>query len=90
MIDGLEAEETDADRLTELYRLDHIASRLRRNAGSLVVLSGAAESGGHFAPLPLGDVTRLALAEIEAYTRVDVVGPGHDRGRPRPSSTTWC
>ena len=75
VIDGLEAEETDADRLTELYRLDHIASRMRRNAGSLVVLSGAAESGGHFAPLPLGDVTRLALAEIEAYTRVDVSVP---------------
>jgi signal transduction histidine kinase len=75
VIDALEAEETDADRLSELYRLDHIASRLRRNAGSLVVLSGAAESGGHFAPLPLGDVARLALAEIEAYTRVDVSVP---------------
>ncbi len=75
VIDGLEAEETDPDRLTELYRLDHMASRLRRNAGSLVVLSGASDASGHFAPLPLADVVRLALGEIEAYTRVDVAVP---------------
>ncbi|WFF07439.1 nitrate- and nitrite sensing domain-containing protein [Micromonospora sp. WMMD1076] len=77
LIDWLERQETDPGRLEHLYRLDHISSRLRRNAGSLVVLSGATGSDGHVAPVPLADVVRLALGEIEDYTRVDVeVPPG--------------
>ncbi|MGY0008190.1 sensor histidine kinase, partial [Micromonospora sp. I033] len=77
LIDRLERQETDPGRLEHLYRLDHISSRLRRNAGSLVVLSGAAGSDGHVAPVPLADLVRLALGEIEDYTRVDVrVPPG--------------
>ncbi|MEV4755627.1 nitrate- and nitrite sensing domain-containing protein [Micromonospora sp. NPDC049559] len=72
LIDRLEQRETDPSRLQHLYRLDHVSSRLRRNASSLVVLSGSAGSDGHVAPLPLGDVVRLALGEIEDYTRVDV------------------
>ncbi|WBC02621.1 nitrate- and nitrite sensing domain-containing protein [Micromonospora sp. WMMA1976] len=77
LIDRLERQETDPGRLEHLYRLDHISSRLRRNASSLVVLSGATGSDGHVAPVPLADVVRLALGEIEDYTRVDVeVPPG--------------
>ncbi|GLY05151.1 nitrate- and nitrite sensing domain-containing protein [Actinoplanes sp. NBRC 101535] len=72
LIDGLERRETDSDRLRELYRLDHMSSRLRRNASALVVLSGAAGANEHMAPLPLSDVVRLALGEIEDYTRVEV------------------
>ena len=72
LIDNLERRETDSDRLRELYRLDHMSSRLRRNASSLVVLSGGAGTNEHMAPLPLSDVVRLALGEIEDYTRVDV------------------
>lgn len=75
LIDQLERRETDADRLRELYRLDHMSSRLRRNASSLVVLSGGAGANDHMAPLPLSDVVRLALGEIEDYTRVDVEVP---------------
>jgi signal transduction histidine kinase len=75
LIDNLERRETDSDRLRELYRLDHMSSRLRRNASSLVVLSGGAGTNEHMAPLPLSDVVRLALAEIEDYTRVDVDVP---------------
>lgn len=75
LIDNLERRETDTDRLRELYRLDHMSSRLRRNAGSLVVLSGGAGANEHMAPLSLSDVVRLALAEIEDYTRVDVDVP---------------
>ena len=75
LIDNLERRETDSDRLRELYRLDHMSSRLRRNASSLVVLSGAAGANEHMAPLPLSDVVRLALGEIEDYTRVDVEVP---------------
>lgn len=75
LIDNLERRETDSDRLRELYRLDHMSSRLRRNASSLVVLSGGAGANEHMAPLSLSDVVRLALGEIEDYTRVDVDVP---------------
>ncbi len=75
LIDQLERQETDPDRLRELYRLDHMSSRLRRNAGSLVVLSGDAGADDLVEPLPLADVVRLALGEIEDYTRVDVEVP---------------
>ncbi|MFF5082179.1 nitrate- and nitrite sensing domain-containing protein [Actinoplanes sp. NPDC000266] len=75
LIDNLERRETDSDRLGELYRLDHMSSRLRRNASSLVVLSGDTGANEHMAPLPLSDVVRLALGEIEDYTRVDVDVP---------------
>ncbi|MGR6322436.1 nitrate- and nitrite sensing domain-containing protein [Micromonospora soli] len=77
LIDRLERQESDPGRLEHLYRLDHISSRLRRNAGSLVVLSGDPGTDEHVAPVPLADVVRLALGEIEDYTRVDVkVPPG--------------
>jgi signal transduction histidine kinase len=72
LIDRLEAAETDPTRLSELYQLDHISSRLRRNASSLVVLSGAASSDERVAPIGVDDVVRLGLAEIENYTRVDL------------------
>ncbi|MEU7848829.1 nitrate- and nitrite sensing domain-containing protein [Micromonospora parva] len=75
LIDRLEQQEADPGRLEHLYRLDHISSRLRRNAGSLVVLSGSAGADAHTAPVPLADVVRLALGEIEDYTRVDVQVP---------------
>jgi signal transduction histidine kinase len=75
MIDGLERDEVDPDRLALLYRLDHLSSRLRRNAGSLVVLSGATSVDEHATPLPLIDVVRLALGEIEDYRRVDIDVP---------------
>ncbi|MEU7586040.1 nitrate- and nitrite sensing domain-containing protein [Micromonospora sp. NPDC049230] len=75
LIDRLEQQEADPGRLEHLYRLDHISSRLRRNAGSLVVLSGSAGADAHTAPVPLADVVRLALGEIEDYTRVEVRVP---------------
>ncbi|WKU02698.1 nitrate- and nitrite sensing domain-containing protein [Micromonospora sp. HUAS LYJ1] len=75
LIDRLEQQETEPGRLEHLYRLDHISSRLRRNAGSLVVLSGATGDDAHVAPVPVADVVRLALGEIEDYTRVDVQVP---------------
>ncbi|MEO3772396.1 nitrate- and nitrite sensing domain-containing protein [Micromonospora sp. B9E7] len=75
LIDRLEQQEADPGRLEHLYRLDHISSRLRRNAGSLVVLSGAAGADPHTAPVPLADLVRLALGEIEDYTRVEVRVP---------------
>ncbi|WP_436536126.1 nitrate- and nitrite sensing domain-containing protein [Actinoplanes sp. HUAS TT8] len=75
LIDELENEETNPERLTRLYQLDHIANRLRRSADSLVVISGAEREQTHLSPVRLNDVARLALAEIEEYTRVDVDVP---------------
>jgi signal transduction histidine kinase len=72
LIDELENEETDPERLAKLYRLDHISNRLRRSADSLVVISGADREARYLSPVRLVDVVRLALAEIEEYTRVDV------------------
>ena len=54
LIDTLEAQETDGPRLADLYRLDHLTSRLRRNASSLVALSGTNDPGAHFYAAPAG------------------------------------
>ncbi|MFC0503776.1 nitrate- and nitrite sensing domain-containing protein [Micromonospora costi] len=82
LIDRLEQKETDPERLADLYRLDHVSSRLRRNAGSLVVLSGSPGADAYTAPVPLADVVRLALGEIEDYTRVDVRVPAEIAAAP--------
>jgi signal transduction histidine kinase len=75
LIDKLERDEAEPDRLQELYRLDHLSNRLRRNASSLVVLSGTDRADEHVEPVRLADLVRLALAEIEDYTRVQVEVP---------------
>ncbi|QOC90053.1 sensor histidine kinase [Micromonospora craniellae] len=82
LIDRLEQQEADPERLESLYRLDHISSRLRRNAGNLVVLSGATGDVSHMAPVPLADAVRLALGEIEDYTRVDIQVPAEVSAAP--------
>ncbi|SHN47611.1 sensor histidine kinase [Cryptosporangium aurantiacum] len=70
LIDGLERGERDPDRLAELFKLDHLATRMRRNDENLLVLGGA-DSGRSWAkPAPLADVLRAAAAEVEQYTRV--------------------
>jgi signal transduction histidine kinase len=70
LIDSLERVEEDPDALAALYRLDHAATRLRRSASSLVVLSGGTEGIGEGRPMPLADVVRAALATVEDYQRV--------------------
>ncbi len=71
-ISELERDEADPTALEALYRLDHLATRARRNAESLVVLAGT-ESQRHGAPpAPMTDVIRATLSEVEAYQRVDV------------------
>ena len=72
MIDSLERNEQDPGLLDRLYRLDHVSTRLRRNANSLVVLSGAAEPSLLTTPMPIGNAIRSALGEIEGYQRVRV------------------
>jgi Nitrate and nitrite sensing/HAMP domain len=73
LIDDLEREETDPDTLAALFRLDHLATRMRRNAEDLIVLSGA-DPGRHWAhQMTVVDVVRAAAAEVEEYQRVELL-----------------
>lgn len=72
VIDSMERKEQDPQLLAELYRVDHLATRMRRNAESLTVLSGAAPRRRWKHAVPLADLLRSAVSEIEGYTRVVV------------------
>jgi signal transduction histidine kinase len=72
LIDRLEQEEVEPGRLAELYALDHLSSRLGRSAASLIVLSGSTASDDHVRPMPLPDIVRVAIGEIEDYARVSI------------------
>jgi signal transduction histidine kinase len=71
-ITELEARETDSVVLANLFRLDHLATRMRRNAESLLVLAGIEPARQLAAPVRLTDVIRAALGEVEDYQRVTV------------------
>ncbi|WP_433295352.1 ATP-binding protein [Pseudonocardia sp. CA-142604] len=77
IINQLEESERDPDALAELFKLDHLATRVRRNAESLLVLSGEQPSRTWSAPVPLRDVARAAVAEIEHLERVVLVVDEH-------------
>ncbi|WP_179775884.1 nitrate- and nitrite sensing domain-containing protein [Amycolatopsis endophytica] len=72
VIDLLEADEQDPDHLASLFELDHLATRLRRNGESLLVLSGAGLSKSVPKPVSAADVIGASVSEIEQYARVDV------------------
>ncbi|MGP3970363.1 ATP-binding protein [Streptomyces sp. 6N223] len=72
LIDAVEREETDSDVLERLYRIDHIAVRLQRNADSLMLLAGSRETGVDAQPTALANVIRAALSQIEGYQRVSL------------------
>ena len=74
IIDTLEATERDPDRLSSLFLLDHLATRLRRNAESLLVLAGVDDQRTHLKSAPLLDVVRGAASEIGDFARIDIVG----------------
>ena len=73
IINQLEESEEDPDALAELFRLDHIATRVRRNAENLLVLSGEQAPRTWSEPVPLRDVLRAAIAETEDLSRVVIV-----------------
>ena len=73
-ITELESRETEPDALSNLFRLDHLATRMRRNAESLLVLAGFDPPRKWTAPVRLTDVIRAALGEVEDYHRVSVRG----------------
>ena len=72
-IDELERSEEDPDQLENLYRLDHLATRMRRNAESLLVLAGAEPPRRRGRPAPRANVVRAALAEVEDFARIDLL-----------------
>jgi signal transduction histidine kinase len=73
LIDDLERGETDPDALENLFRLDHLATRMRRNAENLIVLSGSEPARRWSEPVALVDIVRAAIAEVEDYTRVELL-----------------
>ncbi|HLT10203.1 MAG TPA: nitrate- and nitrite sensing domain-containing protein, partial [Micromonosporaceae bacterium] len=77
LLDAMERRTTDAEELAELFRIDHLATRMRRNAENLIVLSGATAGRAWRRPVPMVDVLRGALAEVEDYTRVTVTPVGN-------------
>ncbi|MFE0096777.1 nitrate- and nitrite sensing domain-containing protein, partial [Streptomyces sp. NPDC059015] len=83
LVDTLERRTTDPDTLEDLFRIDHLTTRMRRHAEGLIILSGAAPGRRWRKPVPLVDVVAAAVGEIEEYTRVVVppmpaVGVGAD------------
>jgi signal transduction histidine kinase len=71
-ITKLEQEESDPSGLANLFELDHLATRMRRNAESLLVLVGEASPRSWSEPLPVTDVVRAAVSEVEEYRRVSL------------------
>ncbi|MFB4296983.1 nitrate- and nitrite sensing domain-containing protein [Actinomadura sp. NTSP31] len=77
MLDGLESR-AEADDLEALFRIDHLTTRMRRHAESLIILSGATPGRGWRRPVHITDVLRAAVAEIEDYTRAVVLTESED------------
>jgi HAMP domain-containing protein len=73
LMDDLERSETDPDTLENLFKLDHLATRMRRNSEDLIVLSGEAPPRRWSQPMPLVEVVRAAVAEVEDYNRVELL-----------------
>lgn len=73
LLDNMERRVEDPDELEDLFRLDHLATRMRRHAEGLVILSGKPAGRSWRNPVPLVDVARGAVAEVEDYTRVRVL-----------------
>ncbi|MFE6833385.1 nitrate- and nitrite sensing domain-containing protein [Streptomyces sp. NPDC057705] len=72
VIEELESKEQDPDRLATLFKLDHLATVMRRHNENLLVLAGQEHGHGQVLPVPLVDVMRAAVSEIERYERVDL------------------
>ncbi|MBL1085876.1 nitrate- and nitrite sensing domain-containing protein [Streptomyces actinomycinicus] len=78
VIEGLEDREQDPDRLATLFKLDHFATVMRRHSENLLVLAGTEHVQQHPGPVPLVDVVRAAVSEIERYERVRIAAlPPH-------------
>ncbi|MFE9851282.1 nitrate- and nitrite sensing domain-containing protein [Streptomyces sp. NPDC005576] len=74
LITGLENNEADPDQLESLFKLDHLATRMRRNGENLLVLAGEEPGRRWNQPVPLVDVLRAASSEVESYERIELTG----------------
>ncbi|MFE4976977.1 nitrate- and nitrite sensing domain-containing protein [Kitasatospora sp. NPDC056651] len=74
LITDLENNEADPDQLENLFKLDHLATRMRRNGENLLVLAGEEAGRRWNTPVPLVDVLRAAASEVEQYERVELSG----------------
>ncbi|SEN99801.1 sensor histidine kinase [Actinacidiphila rubida] len=74
LITDLENNEGDPDQLENLFKMDHLATRMRRNGENLLVLAGEEPGRQWNQPVPLVDVLRAAASEVEAYARIELVG----------------
>ncbi|MFD3545173.1 nitrate- and nitrite sensing domain-containing protein [Streptomyces sp. NPDC058655] len=72
LLDSMERRADDPNELGDLFRLDHLTTRMRRHAESLIILSGAAPGRAWRNPVPLTNVVRAAVSEIEDYPRIEV------------------
>ncbi|MFI1374040.1 nitrate- and nitrite sensing domain-containing protein [Streptomyces longwoodensis] len=72
LLDSMERRSDDPNELSDLFRLDHLTTRMRRHAESLIILSGAAPGRAWRTPVSLTDVVRAAVSEVEDYARVEV------------------
>lgn len=73
LLDRMERKIDDAEQLEDLFRLDHLAARMRRHAEGLIIMSGAPPGRAWAEPVPLMTVVRAAVAEVEDYQRVHVL-----------------
>ncbi|MCX4514336.1 ATP-binding protein [Streptomyces sp. NBC_01619] len=73
LLDTMERRNEDPVELEDLFRLDHLTTRMRRHAESLIILSGAVPGRAWRRPVPLMDVVRAAVAEVEDYDRVQIL-----------------
>ncbi|HXL18414.1 MAG TPA: ATP-binding protein, partial [Streptosporangiaceae bacterium] len=78
LLDRMERKSADPATLEELFQLDHLTTRMRRHAEGLIILSGEAPGRGWREPVPVIDVLRAAIAEVEDYTRVSVMARSAD------------
>ncbi|MEU6114818.1 nitrate- and nitrite sensing domain-containing protein [Streptomyces sp. NPDC047117] len=74
LITDLENNEADPDQLESLFRLDHLATRMRRNGENLLILAGEEPGRRWTQPVPLVDVLRAATSEVESYERIELQG----------------
>ncbi|MFE5478665.1 ATP-binding protein [Nocardia sp. NPDC056541] len=72
LIEELEHDEDNPSRLQTLFRLDHLATRMRRNGDNLLVLAGTVLRRGHLPPVPLSDMLWSAVSQVEDYQRVEI------------------
>jgi signal transduction histidine kinase len=78
MLDSMERRTGEPGALADLFRLDHLTTRMRRHAEGLIILSGSTPGRGWREPVPVVDVLRAAVAEVEDYVRVDVLSESRD------------